>query len=339
MVMDHLLHHFLFIASKGGIFFKDLLCLKKNKWFVVKEKMMQEINAASAGTFKLGDEIEINRMGFGAMRIVGKGIWGEPENRDEVIDTLKRTLKLGINFIDTADSYGPYISEDLICEALYPYPSNLLIGTKGGHTRHGPNIWRPIGSPDYLRQCVLMSMRRLKLDQIRFWQLHRVGEDTFPELQFEAIAKMQQEGLIRHVGLSAVSVGMIQRAEKFFKVASVQNRYNLNYRESEAVVDYCEKNNIAFIPYAPLDAGAEFQGRVLKEIMQRTQASTRQIALAWLLQRSKVIIPIPGTGSVHHLEENTAAVNVQLTHDEWSQLDQEGRRSWDQRKFSTKLYL
>lgn len=300
---------------------------------------MQTINAASAGTFKLGNEIEINRMGFGAMRIVGKGIWGEPENRQEVIATLKKTLELGINFIDTADSYGPFISEDLICEALYPYPSHLLIGTKGGHTRHGPNIWRPIGSPDYLRQCVLMSMRRLKLDQIRFWQLHRVGEDTFPEVQFEAIAKMQQEGLIRHVGLSAVSISMIQRAEKFFKVVAVQNKYNLNNRESEEVVNYCHVNNIAFIPYAPLEQGIEFKDKILQQIMQRTQASARQIALAWLLQRSKVMIPIPGTGSVHHLEENIASVNVHLTKDEWLQLDQEGRECWEQRKLSVKLYL
>ena len=225
---------------------------------------MQAVDAASAGTFRFDDKITINRMAFGAMRIVGKGVWGEPENRKEVIATLYRALELGINFIDTADSYGPFISEELICEALYPYPKNLLIGTKGGHTRHGPDIWRPIGSPDYLRQCVLMSMRRLKLDHIRFWQLHRVGEDTFPEVQFEAIAKMQAEGLIKHIGLSAVSVSMIQRASKFFKVVSVQNKYNIANRESEAIVDFCEENNIAFIPYAPLDQGIEFKGTVFE---------------------------------------------------------------------------
>lgn len=300
---------------------------------------MQSIDAALAGNFQFDHQIKINRMGFGAMRIVGKGVWGEPENRKEVIATLYRTLELGINFIDTADSYGPFISEELICEALYPYPKNLLIGTKGGHTRHGPDIWRPIGSPDYLRQCVLMSMRRLKLDQIRLWQLHRVGEDTFPELQFEAIAKMQQEGLIGHIGLSAVSVGMIKRASKFFKVASVQNKYNLVNRESEVVVDFCDENNIAFIPYAPLEQGVKFTGSVLEEIMNKKHASARQIALAWLLKRSKIIVPIPGTGSVQHLEENTAAVNVNLTDDEWTKLDLEGKKIWDKQKKSAKLYL
>lgn len=300
---------------------------------------MQFIDAASAGYVQFDHQTKINRMGFGAMRIVGKGVWGEPENRKEVIATLYRTLELGINFIDTADSYGPFISEELICEALYPYPKNLLIGTKGGHTRHGPDIWRPIGSPDYLRQCVLMSMRRLKLDQIRLWQLHRVGEDTFPEVQFEAIAKMQQEGLIGHIGLSAVSVRMIKRASQFFKVASVQNKYNLVHRESEAVVEYCEKQNIAFIPYAPLDQGMEFTGSVLEGIMKKKQASARQIVLAWLLKRSNVMIPIPGTGSVRHLEENTAAVNVDLTDEEWAKLDVEGQKIWEKQRNLVKLYL
>lgn len=301
--------------------------------------MAQEINAASAGTYKVGGDIEINRMGFGAMRIVGKGVWGEPEDRNEAIATLKRAVELGINFIDTADSYGPYISEDLICEALFPYPSQLLIGTKGGHTRHGPDIWRPIGNPDYLRQCVLMSLRRLKLEQIRFWQLHRVAEDTPAEVQFEVIAKMQQEGLIRHVGLSAVGVKMIKRAQEFFNVVSVQNKYNLINRESEHVVNYCDENNIAFIPYAPLDQSTFEEGAVLKQVMASQKATARQIALAWLLKRSEHIIPIPGTGKVKHLEENTAAVNIHLSADEWEQLEREGAEMWERRKNSVKLYL
>ncbi|MDI2091713.1 aldo/keto reductase [Commensalibacter oyaizuii] len=301
--------------------------------------MVQTLNAKSAGTFKLGGDIEINRMGFGAMRIVGEGVWGEPKDRAQVIATLKRVVELGINFIDTADSYGPYISEDLIREALYPYDSNLLIGTKAGHTRHGPDIWRPIGSPDYLRQCVLMSMRRLKLDYIKFWQLHRVAEDTPPEVQFEAIAKMQQEGLIRHVGLSAVGIKMIKRAQAFFNVVSVQNKYNLINRESEAVVQYCKEQNIAFIPYAPLDQGTFEEGPVLAQIMQCHDATARQIALAWLLKCSGNMIPIPGTGSVRHLEENTAAVNIKLSDEEWGQLNEEGRKQWDIRKGSVKLYL
>lgn len=301
--------------------------------------MTQEINAAHAGTFKIGGEIEINRMGFGAMRIVGKGVWGEPEDRSQCIATLKRAIELGVNFIDTADSYGPYVSEDLIREALYPYPATLLIGTKGGHTRHGPDIWRPIGSPDYLRQCVLMSLRRLKLDQIQLWQLHRVAEDTPSELQFEVIAKMQQEGLIHHIGLSAVSVNMIKKAERYFKVTSVQNKYNLINRESESVLQYCEQNNIAFIPYAPLDQGNLVEGEVLKRIVQKKKATMRQVVLAWLLKRSPVIIPIPGTGKVQHLDENTAAVNLNLSDEEFHLLNEEGQRLWDALKHSTKLYL
>ncbi|EUK19218.1 aldo/keto reductase [Commensalibacter papalotli (ex Servin-Garciduenas et al. 2014)] len=301
--------------------------------------MLQTIDISKAGTYKIGGEIEINRMGFGAMRIVGKGVWGEPEDRNEAIATLKRAVELGVNFIDTADSYGPFISEDLICEALYPYPSSLLIGTKGGHTRHGPDIWRPIGSPDYLRQCVLMSMRRLKLNEIRFWQLHRVAEDTPAEVQFEAIAKMQQEGLICHVGLSAVGIKQIEKAQQFFKVVSVQNKYNLINRESEAVVQYCQDNNIAFIPYAPLDQGEFTQGDVLKEIMKSKHATARQVALAWLLKRGDFMIPIPGTGKVMHLEENVAAANIGLSDAEYKYLSQEGAEIWGKRKNSVKLYL
>ncbi|MDI2112052.1 aldo/keto reductase [Commensalibacter nepenthis] len=298
-----------------------------------------DVNAANAGTYKIGGDIAVNRMGFGAMRIVGQGVWGEPEDRNQAIATLQRAVELGVNFIDTADSYGPFISEDLIREALYPYPPELLIGTKGGHTRHGPDIWRPIGNPEYLRQCVLMSLRRLKLDQIRFWQLHRVAEDTSPEVQFEVIAKMQQEGLIGHVGLSAVGVSMIKKAQEFFNVVSVQNKYNLINRESEHVLQYCAAHDIAFIPYAPLDQKEFEEGIVLKEIMMNKQATARQIALAWLLRRAEQIIPIPGTGKVNHLEENVAAVNIHLSDVEFARLDQEGAEMWEKRKDSVKLYL
>ncbi|CAK7192526.1 Pyridoxine 4-dehydrogenase [Commensalibacter sp. Nvir] len=301
--------------------------------------MTESIDASFSGTFKIGGEIKVNRLGFGAMRITGKGVWGEPEDRNEAIATLKKTISLNINFIDTADSYGPFVSEDLICEALYPYPSTLLIGTKAGHTRLGPDIWRPIGNPNYLRQCVLMSMRRLKLNEIRFWQLHRVAEDTPPEVQFETIAKMQQEGLIRHVGLSAVGINMIKKAQQFFEVVSVQNRYNMLNRESEEVLNYCIEKNIAFISYAPLDQNTFEEGDVLKELMQEKNASARQIALAWLLKRSKVVIPIPGTSKVQHLKENVAAASLHLSDAEWFKLDKEGRAVWHARKANLKSTL
>ena len=293
----------------------------------------QKIPAHAAGTFKIAGEIEINRLGFGAMRIVGKGVWGEPADRNKSLATLKLTQELGINFIDTADSYGPFISEDLICEALYPYPKGLLIATKGGHTRHGPDIWRPIGNTDYLRQCVLMSMRRLKCKHIDLWQLHRVGKDVSPEEQFEAIAQMQKEGLIRHIGLSEVDVEMIERTKKYFNIVTVQNRFNLFNRNSEDVLNYCEKHHIGFIPWAPLNAGKFAESTsVLKEIAHQKDATVNQIALAWLLKRSPVILPIPGTGSPEHLRENVASVHVKLTDHEFERLNQAGEKEWQKMK-------
>lgn len=286
---------------------------------------MSTINAAASGQFTLGD-ITINRLGFGAMRITGKGIWGEPEDRQAALDTLRRLPELGINFIDTADSYGPDVSENLIREALYPY-DGLLIATKGGLTRHGPNIWQPVGRPEYLRQAVLMSLRKLKLEQIGLWQLHRVDAKVPVDEQFDAIAQMQKEGLIRHVGLSEVNVEQIKHAQRFFPVVSVQNMFNLVSRGHEAVLDYCTENNIGFIPWYPLAAGDLAKpGSILDNLAKEKGFTAGQIALAWILKRSPVMLPIPGTGKVDHLEENLAATQVRLTDEEFRLLDDLGRK-------------
>lgn len=285
---------------------------------------MSDISAAASGSFTLGD-IKIHRLGFGAMRIVGKGVWGEPADRRESLAVLRKLPELGVNFIDTADSYGPFVCEDLIAEALYPY-DGLLIATKGGLTRHGPDIWAPVGRPEYLRQCVLMSLRRLKIDRIDLWQLHRVDPKVPRDEQFGVIADMQKEGLIRHAGLSEVSIDDIKAAAKFFNVVSVQNRYNLVDRASEDVLDYCEKAGIGFIPWFPLAAGRLARpGSLLDAIARHKGATTSQVALAWTLRRSPVMLPIPGTGSVSHVEENVAAAAIRLSDEEFAGLDQAGR--------------
>ncbi|RBM06347.1 aldo/keto reductase [Novacetimonas cocois] len=281
------------------------------------------------GTFRIGGDLEVARLGFGAMRITGPGIWGEPADRDAALATLRRLPELGINFVDTADAYGPFVSEDLIHEALSPY-RGMVIATKGGHTRHGPNIWCPVGNPDYLRQCVLMSMRRLGVERIDLWQLHRVGPDTTPERQFEAIATMRAQGLIRHVGLSEVTVEMIERARLYFPVATVQNRFNLVNRYSEEVLDYCTRENIGFIPWAPLAAGGLVRGdNVLTRVAQARGVSTGQVALAWLLRRSPVMMPIPGTSNPDHVSANAQAATLSLTDEEFHALDRDGRAEWD----------
>lgn len=286
--------------------------------------------AVKSGTFLLGGDIKINRLGFGAMRITGKGIWGNPPDKAEALRVLRRLPELGINFIDTADSYGPYVSEDLISEALHPY-QDMVIATKGGLTRHGPDIWMPVGRPEYLRQCVLMSMRRLGVERIDLWQLHRIDSNVPRDEQFQVIADMQKEGLIRHVGLSEVSVEEIEAARKFFPVVSVQNLYNLVHRHSEAVLDYCERENIAFIPWFPLMAGRLSQAGRFTEIAERLNATPSQIALAWVLKRSPVMLPIPGTGSLAHLEENTAAAGLELSDADFQALDALGKAEWDKR--------
>src|SRR3982750_1417265 len=283
--------------------------------------------ATSAGTFRIGGDLEVTRLGYGAMRITGDGIWGPPADRDEALAVLRRLPELGVDFIDTADSYGPYVSEDLIREALHPYDGSV-VATKGGLTRHGPDIWRPVGRPEYLRQCVLMSMRRLGVERIDLWQLHRIDPKVPRDEQFGVIADMQREGLINHVGLSEVTVPEIQAAARFFEVVSVQNLYNLVTRQSEDVLDYCRRESIAFIPWFPLAAA----GSVLDRMATRVGASAAQVALAWVLEHSSVMLPIPGTSKVKHLEENVAATNVELTEEDFSQLDQVGREEWERRK-------
>jgi len=285
---------------------------------------MSAPNASASDQFILGD-ITINRLGFGAMRLTGKGVWGEPADRAACLATLRRLPELGVNFIDTADSYGPAVSENLIAEALYPY-DGLLIATKGGLTRPGPDIWAPLGRPEYLRECVTRSLRRLKIERIDLWQLHRIDPKVPRDEQFAAIRDMQKEGLIRHVGLSEVSVEDIAAAQKFFHVASVQNRYNLVDRASEDVLEHCAKAGIGFIPWFPLAAGELAKpGSILDSIAKRKGASPSQIALAWVLKRSPVMLPIPGTSSVKHLEENVAAASIVLSDDEFRTLDEHGK--------------
>ncbi len=291
---------------------------------------MAAITAKASGTFTLGGDLTVNRLGFGAMRITGKGIWGEPKDRDEALRVLRRLPSFDVNFIDTADAYGPFVSEDLIREALYPYSQAMVVATKGAHTRHGPDIWVPVGNPAYLRQCVLMSMRRLKVERIDLWQLHRIDPYTDRDVQFAAIAKMQREGLIRHVGLSEVSIEEIEAARKHFPLASVQNLYNLVYRKSEDVLEYCERENIGFIPWFPLAAGGlAHEGSVLDDITKKLGATPAQVALAWVLKRSPVMLPIPGTSSVKHLEENMAGAMLTLSDEDFRRLDTVGREEWE----------
>ncbi|NID14550.1 aldo/keto reductase [Luteibacter yeojuensis] len=282
---------------------------------------MSTIDASASGTFKIGGDLEVNRLGFGAMRITGKGIWGDPADPKAARETLKRLPGLGVNLIDTADSYGPYVSEDLIREVLHPY-KGMVIATKGGLTRHGPDIWAPLGRPEYLRQCVLMSMRRLGVDCIDLWQLHRIDAKVPRDEQFGVIRDMQQEGLIRHVGLSEVNVEEIQAAATFFKIVTVQNLYNLGNRQSEAVLDYCTKEGIGFIPWFPLAAGElAKEGSVLSAISKKLGATDSQVALAWLLKRSPVMLPIPGTGSPDHLEENIKGASLKLSEEDFEALE------------------
>jgi pyridoxine 4-dehydrogenase len=283
------------------------------------------VDASASGQFTIGD-IRVNRLGFGAMRITGRGIWDQPIDRKAALATLKRLPELGVDFIDTADSYGPDVSENLIREALSPY-DGLLIATKGGLTRQGPDRWAPVGRPEYLRQAVLMSLRRLGVERIDLWQLHRIDPQVPRDAQFAVIGEMQREGLIRHVGLSEVGVDDIEAARKVFPVVTVQNRYNLVDRTSEAVLDYCTKNGIGFIPWYPLAAGALAKpGSTLDAIAKKLEATTSQVALAWVLKRSPVMLPIPGTGSVDHLEENVAGAAIALSDEDFATLDAQGRK-------------
>jgi len=278
-------------------------------------------NAAAAGTFDIGGDLRVNRLGFGAMRITGKGIWGEPENPEEARAVLKRAVELGINLIDTADSYGPHVSECLIGETLHPYPEDLVIATKGGLLRDGPGQWRRDARPEHLREACEGSLKRLKLDRIDLYQLHRIDPRVPAEEPLGALAELREEGKIRHIGLSEVSVEQIQRAQQIVPIVSVQNRYNLTDRDSEDVLDFCEREGIGFIPWFPLATGDLARpGGPLDEIATRYGASPGQVALAWLLWRSPVMLPIPGTSSVEHLVENVAAASLELDEEEFAEL-------------------
>ena len=276
---------------------------------------------ATNPTFKIGGDLEVNRLGFGAMRITGEGIWGWPPDRANAINVLKRAVELGVNLIDTADAYGPETSELLIAEALHPYPKGLIIATKGGLTRPGPGDWEPNGHPDYLKGCVDRSLKRLRLDRIDLYQLHTVDPKVPMEQSLGALKEMQGAGKIRHVGLSNVSPEQIARARKVLPIVSVQNRYNLGDRKSEKAIDYCEKENLGFLPWFPVGGGRGIRsGAALDAVAKAHNATVYQVALAWLLQRSPAMLPIPGTSNIKHLEDNVAAAKLKLTPEEWKTL-------------------
>jgi pyridoxine 4-dehydrogenase len=273
-----------------------------------------------SGTFNLG-ELTVHRLGFGAMRITGKGIWGEPDDRAECVRVVRRAVELGVDLIDTADSYGPYVSEEIIREALHPYADNLVIATKAGLVRTGPDEWQPVGRPEYLRQECEMSLRRLGLDRIDLFQLHRIDAKVPAEDQFGLLADLIAEGKVRHVGLSEVSVDEIKAAQAIVPIVSVQNLYNLTNRSSEAVLDYCEGEGLGFIPWFPIAAGELAKpGGAVDKITRDTGATPPQVALAWLLHHSPVILPIPGTSSVAHLEENCGGATVELSDEQMESL-------------------
>lgn len=279
----------------------------------------QTISASEAGSITLGGELTVNRLGYGAMRITGDGVWGPPKNRAEALRVLKRAIELGVNFIDTADSYGPDVSEELIAEALAPYPKDLVIATKGGWRRPAPGYWAHDASPAHLREALEGSLKRLRLDRIDVYQLHAPDPATSFEVSVEALAQLQREGKVRLIGLSNVTQEHIERALKIVPIVSVQNRYSFADREWDYVLDFCEQRGIAFIPWFPLAAG-KAAGEVLARIAKAHNATPMQVAIAWLLQRSPVMLPIPGTSSVSHLEENVAAVSVKLTEAEFQEL-------------------
>jgi pyridoxine 4-dehydrogenase len=280
------------------------------------------VSAKASGTFVIGGDLTVNRLGYGAMRITGDGIWGEPKDREGAKKVLRRAVELDVNFIDTADSYGPDVSEQLIGEALSPYAKGVVIATKAGLTRQGPNQWLPVGRPEYLQQEVEMSLRHLKVERIDLWQLHRIDPKVTVEESLGVIKKLQEQGKIRHVGLSEVKPHEIDQARKVIDIVSVQNQYNLGDRRHEDVVDYCTTHKLAFIPWFPVAGGKLTQpGGKLDAAAKAHGATVSQLSLAWLLQRSPVILPIPGTTSVHHLEENIAAANVTLTAAEWKEIE------------------
>jgi pyridoxine 4-dehydrogenase len=280
----------------------------------------ETINAVEAGTFTFGGDFKTNRLGFGAMRLTGPGIWGEPRDPEEARRVLRRAVELGVNFIDTADSYGPEVSERLIGETLYPYPKGFVIATKAGLTRQGPDRWIPLGRAEYLRQQLEMSLRRLRVERIELYQLHRIDPRTPLDESLGAMKEFQAEGKIRHIGLSEVTPEEIEKARKIAPIVSVQNLYNLSDRKHEPTLQYCEKKNLGFIPWFPVAAGKLARtGGPLDDLARRHGITVAQLSIAWLLHRSPVMIPIPGTSSVKHLEENIAAAGVRLDEVEWAE--------------------
>jgi pyridoxine 4-dehydrogenase len=277
----------------------------------------------ASGTFEIGGETTVHRLGYGAMQLTGKGIWGKPDDHDEAIRVLRRAVELGVDFIDTADSYGPFVSEQLIHEALYPYPEGLVIATKGGLTRAGPGDWRAVGRPEYLRQQCELSLRHLGLERIELYQLHRIDPKVPVAESLGELVKLQQEGKIHHIGLSEVTVEELEEAQQTATIATVQNLYNLTNRTAEPLLEHCEEHGIGFIPWFPLATGKLSEpGGPLDELAHQQDASPSQLALAWLLRRSPVMLPIPGTSSVKHVEENLAAAEVELSDEQFEALNE-----------------
>ncbi len=282
---------------------------------------MENVSAKQSGTYAIGGDLTVNRLGYGAMQLTGPGIWGDPKNPDEAVSVLRRAVELGVTFIDTADSYGPFVSEMLIKKALHPYPNDLIIATKAGLTRSGPDDWRPVGRPEYLRQQVELSLRHLGLERIDLLQLHRIDPKVPLEEQLGELGLLQKEGKIRHIGLSEVTVDQIEAATKIVPIVSVQNLYNLAKRDAEPVLQYCEEHNLGFIPWFPLATGQlAREGGPLDELGKRLGAKPSQLALAWLLKRSPVMLPIPGTSTVSHVEENIAAAGIHLSDEDFDML-------------------
>lgn len=281
------------------------------------------VTAKKSGNFAIGGDLPVHRLGYGAMQLTGPGIWGHPKDPQEAIRVLRRAVELGVTFIDTADSYGPFVSEMLIKEALHPYAADVVIATKAGLTRSGPNVWRPVGRPEYLRQQVELSLRHLGLERIDLLQLHRIDPQVPLEEQVGELALLQQEGKIRHIGLSEVSVSELEKAQQTARIVSVQNLYNLAKRDAEPVLQYCETHQMAFIPWFPLATGQlAKEGGPLDELAKRLHAKPSQLALAWLLKRSPVMLPIPGTSTVSHVEENIAAAEIELSDADYDMLTQ-----------------
>jgi pyridoxine 4-dehydrogenase len=288
-------------------------------------KLVTAATSPEKSAFLIGGDLSVNRLGFGAMRLTGEGVWGWPADRDNARKVLRRAVELGVNLIDTADAYGPEVNELLIAEALHPYPAGLVIATKGGNTRPGPGQWVPNGRPEYLTQCVEKSLKRLKLERIDLYQLHRIDPKVPVEDSLGALKKMQDAGKIRHVGLSEVTVKEIERARKVLPIVSVQNQYNIEDRDYDEVIAYCEKENLGFIPWSPIGGGRgslRKPNSPLAAEANRHGVSVVQLALAWLLQRSRVMLPIPGTSSLAHLEENMASAKIQLKADEWKAMEE-----------------